>query len=119
MHRTSAIGVLIICASALPSLAFLGFGLLFAPGWSNGWGIPQREVWPLGLTAIVSLAAFSVMTGMAAITSIASDTNRQQDGSGLSRSEFGIWLACNTILAAIISIPVYLELYADAAQLWP
>jgi hypothetical protein len=115
MTRQQGNRLLLFSLVALAGGVYLGFGLWFAPGWANGWpGLPQREVWPTGLTALAFVVGMCLVIGFgAAILSRVAKRERAANGA------FAVWLLCGLTLVAAGCWWVYQELHSTAVQLWP
>jgi hypothetical protein len=105
--------ILLGTTSVLVALAFLSFGLWFAPGWSNGWQLHRNLVWPLGLSGAVFAGIFTVFFGIGlAINSV----ERPQVSPRLSMKALGTFSLSAASLAAL---PTFLTFRATAVAIWP
>jgi hypothetical protein len=119
MSRASTTAILVASIVALPLEAFVAFGLWFAPGWANGWGIPQREVWPVGLTGIAFVILFTAVVAGGALVSLCVESSRERTQKYPSWMPFVIWLWLGGAIAAAAVCPLYAVLRASAAEVWP
>ena len=114
--RLDALPVL-MCALVMGGMLIgCTFGLWFAPGWSNGWGLPQNVVWPtgLGIFVFLGMVGFGVVMGMM-VRSLKGQNKELVLPTGKPR----IWLMAWTIVSAIIGILVFASMREPARVLWP
>jgi hypothetical protein len=109
--------VLFLCSLlAVPVGAHLGFGLWFAPGWANGWpGLPQRVIWPAGLTVVGFLSVLFPLLGLGMLLCSWLCGNKRQ----AARWTTGTWVSCAVAFALLVSWWVYVAMHATAEELWP
>lgn len=102
---------------ALGVECYLGFGLWFAPGWSNGGGLPQNVVWPAGMTFM----AFVIMM-TAALWGASVACSRLDKSGATSRvvgASFAVWLLTGAALAVLSSLLLFARLLVTAKEVWP
>ena len=119
MSRTTALGIFLAAVAAVPMEAFLAFGLWFSPGWANGWGIPQHDVWPAGLAVMAFVIGLTVVVALGALASLSLGMSQDVAKRELSRIAFATWLSVGSVTAIVACIPVYVVSRAMAVDLWP
>src|SRR4051794_10459221 len=83
----------------------LGFSLGFAPGWANGWpGLPQRVVWPVGMTTV------AVVVGAAPVIGLSAALSARLGGGRRSPWALGLGVAVGLSLVALTACRLYQHL---------
>lgn len=108
--------IAIVSGMVVVAAGQIGFGLWFAPGWSNGLPIPQNQIWPAGLTALVAIAALALTAGGgAALCEAGAGEARFWPPKGWYRG----WLLASLMFTAIVAWVAHGILRAQAVGLWP
>lgn len=102
-------------AALVPEL-FVAFGLWLAPGWANWGGLSIQWVWPAGMTTCLFLLMATFGIGVAGLIGSALVFSRQRR---LARPVVVGWLASWAALTALSCVLVYLNLHAEAVQVFP
>jgi hypothetical protein len=104
--------------AALPIVAFFGFPLAFSPGWANGWpfGLTIYSVWSAGMSVLYFLL---LMTGGVGLGALVCAGWSYFGGPRSSKVVYAGWLVCCCVLATLLSLRTFGEIYASTLKMWP
>jgi hypothetical protein len=115
LNRQELLNVAGAAAALISVEAFFAFGLSFAPGWANGWGIGIHIVWPAGMAVVVTAMLLTATVGVSAVLLAEGQPEVQIPGRKVIRR----YLAAG-IVAVVIVWGLLFALFRSAAlAVWP